>query len=124
MATGLEKIKPFQTVRVKAVLLNDSGYGPQFRTMLYTSLIKCFQNYRQKNVRPMGEETLKKVSAPWLETEKKVSAPCLKAKKKCPPHGILHQPHGTNKYCLVPYVMFFKFLVISFQMKNNDDMWL
>ena len=22
------------------------------------------------------------------------------------------------------YVMFFKFLPISFQMKNNDDMWL
>ena len=22
------------------------------------------------------------------------------------------------------YVMFFKFLLISFQMKNNDDMWL
>ena len=22
------------------------------------------------------------------------------------------------------YVMFFKFLQISFQMKNNDDMWL
>ena len=29
----------------------------------------------------MGEETLKKVSAPWLEMEKKVSAPCLKANK-------------------------------------------
>ena len=30
----------------------------------------------------MGEETLKKVLAPWLEMEKKVSVPCLKANKK------------------------------------------
>ena len=31
----------------------------------------------------------------------------------------------SPRTCLRPiYVMFFKFLVISFQMKNNDDRWL
>ena len=79
MATSLEKIKHFQTVRVKVVLLNDSGYGPRFRTMLYTSLIKCFQNYRQKSVHPMGEETLKKSIGPMAGDGEKSIGPMLES---------------------------------------------
>ena len=44
--------------------------GPQFRTMFYTSSISVFRIKGKTSVRPMGEETLKKVSAPWLETKK------------------------------------------------------
>ena len=38
--------------------------------------------------------------------------------------GFDHAFHSDVTGLRLIYVMFFKFLPISFQMKNNDDMWL